>query len=301
MAPPTMTATASKFGFGSSTGPTAASLLDLQSPSAIAEVPPPSTNAVSRVVSQITFVLLSAVVCCALFPFVLLAAGFGCLFDNKQRRLNDDIVKLWARLTLTLFGAQVTIEGADNLPPVGTPVMFTPNHCAFLDVYVLSAFLPRRFKYISKVENLRLPILGWSMALAKHIAISRMDRASQMRTLKEAVQSLNDGNCIVAFPEGTRSWTGKLLPFKKGPFTMASRAGVKVVPITIVGTHLFQQPRKQGGGLPFAPPRGVRIVCHQPLDPPRKKCEEETMAEARKLMVSAMPPSMRPDDVDGGQ
>ena len=71
-----------------------------------------------------------------------------------------------------------------------------------------------------------------------------------------------------SFPEGTRSKDGRIAEFKKGPFTMAARAGVRIVPITIIGTHLFQPP---GAFVPFAIPRGVRIVCHPPLDAPAEK------------------------------
>merc|ERR1719159_715232 len=141
---------------------------------------------------------------------------------------------------MTLFRASVTVEGVENLPPAGEPIMYTPNHCSFLDIFVLSGYLPRRFKYISKIEILRIPLIGWAMGFAKHIAIRRTDRASQLKTLKDAIETLKDGNSLVTFPEGTRSKDGRLASFKKGPFTMAARAGVRVVPVTIIGTHLFQ-------------------------------------------------------------
>jgi 1-acyl-sn-glycerol-3-phosphate acyltransferase len=69
------------------------------------------------------------------------------------------------------------------------------------------------------------------MGFAKHIAIRRKDRASQMKTLTDAIDTLKAGNLLVTFPEGTRSKDGKLSSFKKDPFTMAARAGVRLVPI----------------------------------------------------------------------
>ena len=72
---------------------------------------------------------------------------------------------------------------------------------SFLDVYSLSGYMPRRFKYISKVENLRLPIIGWAMSMAQHITLGRADRASQVKTLKDAIESLSNGNSLVVFPE----------------------------------------------------------------------------------------------------
>ena len=97
--------------------------------------------------------------------------------------------------------------------------------------------------------------------------------------------------CRCSFPEGTRSKDGRLADFKKGPFTMASRAGVRIVPISIVGTHLFQPP---GAFVPFAIPRGVRIVCHPPLDPPAAKQEQPTLDACKAAIIDGLPPSMRP-------
>ena len=183
------------------------------------------------------------------------------------------------------------VTGKENLPKKGVPVLIVPNHCSYLDILTLSAFMPRPFKYISKIEILRIPFIGWAMGFAKHIAIRRTDRASQLATFKEAVATLQAGNSLVTFPEGTRSKDGRIADFKKGPFTMASRAGVRIVPISIIGTHLFQPP---GAFVPFAIPRGVRIVCHPPLGPPVEKKEEEALTATKEAIISALPPSMRP-------
>jgi len=255
------------------------------------ELVPPKTNAVSRAITGAAFAIIAVVVVTAAYPFVLSAALYGRLFDNKRRRGNDYVVQAWARVSMMIFGALVKVENAEVLPPADEPIMYTPNHCSFLDIFVLSGYMPRRFKYISKIEILRIPMIGWAMGFAKHIAISRMDRASQLKTLKDAVETLKDGNSLVTFPEGPRSKDGRLSDFKKGPFTMASRAGVRIVPLTIIGTHLFQPP---GAFVPFAIPRGVRIVCHPPIDSPAAKKEDAAMQQCREAIVSALPPSMQP-------
>jgi len=171
---------------------------------------PPKTNAVSRAFFGGLFVFLSTVVVTGIYPLVISATIYGRLFDNARRRANDYVVQWWARITMILFGAKVTVEGTENLPPPGEAVMYVPNHCSFLDIFSLSGFLPRRFKYISKIEILRIPLVGWAMGFAKHIAIRRTDRASQMKTLKDAIDTLKAGNSLVTFPEGTRSKTGVL-------------------------------------------------------------------------------------------
>ena len=187
------------------------------------------------------------------------------------------------------------VEGLENLPPPDETVMYVPNHTSFLDIFALSGYLPRRFKYISKIEILRIPLIGWAMRFARHIAIRRTDRASQLATFKEAVACLQAGSSLVTFPEGTRSRDGRLMDFKKGPFTMAARAQVRVVPISIIGTSLFQPP---GSFVPIASPRGVRIVVHPVLDAPANKQEAATLEAARTAVLSALPYSMRPLEAD---
>jgi len=260
-------------------------------PPPMEELVPPTTNWFTRAFAGASFAVIAVVVVCAMYPFVLSAALIGFLFDRKRHRLNDYVVQLWAKLSLIVFTAGVKVENAEVLPPAGEAVMYTPNHCSFLDIFALSGCMPRRFKYISKIEILRIPLIGWAMGFAKHIAIRRTDRASQLKTLKDAIETLKDGNSLVTFPEGTRSKDGRLADFKKGPFTMAARAGVRIVPITIIGTHLFQPP---GAFVPFAIPRGVRIVCHPPLEAPAEKKEGEALEKARAAVISALPPSMRP-------
>jgi len=100
------------------------------------------------------------------------------------------------------------IRNPENLPPRGKAVMYIPNHCSYLDILTLSGFLGRPFKYISKIEILRIPLIGWAMGFAGHVAIKRADRRSQLETYKQAVQSLKDGNSLVVFAEGTRSLDG---------------------------------------------------------------------------------------------
>lgn len=255
------------------------------------ELQAPKTNVFSRAIVGVLFSFIAAFSVISLYPAVLGAWVIGMSLDRSRRRASDFIVQTWARMTMMLFGAGVRVEGVEHLPPAEEAVMYCPNHCSFLDIFSLSGYIPRRFKYISKIEILRIPLIGWAMGFAKHIAIRRTDRASQLKTLKDAVETLKNGNSLVTFPEGTRSKDGRLGQFKKGPFTMAQRAGVRVVPVTIVGTHLFQPP---GAFVPFAIPRGIRIIIHPALGPPEKKKEDVIMKATKTAVESALPESMKP-------
>ena len=154
----------------------------------------------------------------ALYPLVLTCAITSRLFDPKKRRPMDFMVWLWARCSMLTCLHRPKVTGKENLPEKGVPVLIVPNHCSYLDILTLSAFMPRPFKYISKIEILRIPFIGWAMGFAGHIALRRADRRSQLETFKDTVESLKNGNSVVAFAEGTRSADGTLQKFKRGPF-----------------------------------------------------------------------------------
>lgn len=94
--------------------------------------------------------------------------------------------------------------------------MYAPNHASFLDILTLTGFVPRPLKYVSKASILEIPFIGWPMQLAEHIPLNQTSRRSQLETFKLSVKSLQAGNSIVAFPEGSRSDNGVLQPFKRG-------------------------------------------------------------------------------------
>eukprot|EP00612_Vaucheria_litorea_P000174 CAMPEP_0171451874 /NCGR_PEP_ID=MMETSP0945-20130129/203_1 /TAXON_ID=109269 /ORGANISM="Vaucheria litorea, Strain CCMP2940" /LENGTH=159 /DNA_ID=CAMNT_0011976419 /DNA_START=528 /DNA_END=1007 /DNA_ORIENTATION=- len=150
----------------------------------------------------------------------------------------------------------------------------------------LSGFLPRPFKYISKIEVLRIPLIGWAMRMAHHIAIRRTDRKSQIQTFKDAVTSLKNGNSLVTFAEGTRSPDGRLGSFKKGPFTMAKKAGVRIVPISLINTHIMMP---KDCLMPVGIPRNVEIKIHPPVST-NDKTEEEAMKIVRDAVACGLPP-----------
>lgn len=196
------------------------------------------------------FVLAAAVL--PIMGLVTVISDF-ILRDGKRRRLLDWFVHFWAWASMELFffsGAK--IYGLENLPPASEPVVYVPNHTSFLDILMLSGFVPRPFKYLSKSEILDIPLVGWGMKLAKHVFLKRNDIKSTIECSETVVQRLQDGNSIVLFAEGTRSLDGKLKTFKKGAFQMAKSAGVRIVPVSIGNLHRVMPP---SCALPVAPVR----------------------------------------------
>ena len=129
---------------------------------------------------------------------------------------------------------RVRFEGLGKLPWRG-PAVLAANHLSLLDILVLYGLF-RPFKWVSKEELFRIPVLGWNMRLNDYVAIWRGDRESVKRMMEKCRAHLGRGAPILIFPEGTRSRDGALLPFKDGAFRLAFEAGAPIVPMVISGT-----------------------------------------------------------------
>ena len=178
---------------------------------------------------------------------------------------------LWANAALQLTFCSPRVYGLENLPKHGETVMYVPNHTSFVDILVLSGFVPRPLKYLSKSEIADIPVIGWAMNLAKHVFLKRDNLKSTMEVTETCVQRLIDGNSMVLFAEGTRSPDGALRTFKKGAFQMAKEAGVKVVPVSIANLHRWMPSTAL---LPLAPIRQIYIKIHPAIETKDQKVSQ---------------------------
>jgi len=141
----------------------------------------------------------------------------------------------WSRLQLSAAGVKVTVEGAEHIPK-DQPVVFVSNHQSWFDIISLAANLPGYPRFVYKKEMAKIPILGEALKRAGHILIDRQNRQKAFEAYEEAARVIREGMSAVVFPEGTRSRTGELLPFKKGPFVLAIASQVPLVPVYCAGT-----------------------------------------------------------------
>lgn len=116
------------------------------------------------------------------------------------------------------------------------PFVVVSNHESFTDILLIS-HLPWEMKWLSKVEILRIPVLGWNMRLAGDIPVERGTRSSAARAMRRCLEVLKGKVSVIIFPEGTRSPTGEMLPFKDGAFRLAIEAGVPILPLVVRGTR----------------------------------------------------------------
>lgn len=145
----------------------------------------------------------------------------------------------YVRGTAWAFGVRRQLEGWEALPEAlrsgARPAVFIGNHTSLFDPPLMISTLPCHPVFVAKRELARVPFLGWVIWLAGFIFIDRSDRQAARRSLERAADRIRAGQGIVAFPEGTRGQDGALLPFKKGVFALAFKAGVPVVPFAIHG------------------------------------------------------------------
>lgn len=129
---------------------------------------------------------------------------------------------------------KIKIEGREKAEK-GTTYVIISNHQSILDILLINC-LRFRFKWISKIENVRLPFLGWYLRMAGYITIDRGNEDSKVEMLEKSLGCLKRGISIMLFPEGTRSPDREIRFFKRGAFQLALQANVPILPILIDGT-----------------------------------------------------------------
>lgn len=170
-----------------------------------------------------TFVLSSLVVVGALF--------------RANEKLYTWIARTWGGVILWASGVTVEVQGREHLH-LNEPQIVASNHQSWFDVFAIAGNLPKKFRFVAKEELGRIPIFGRAWNTAGHISVNRSDRVQAIRTLEHFGEIIRkDNSAIVIFPEGTRSWTGELIPFKKGAFMLALHTHFDIVPTAVIGSR----------------------------------------------------------------
>jgi 1-acyl-sn-glycerol-3-phosphate acyltransferase len=196
-------------------------------------------------------------------------------------------VGFWiTRAGLPWGGIRVVVHGIDRLPRGASIVM--ANHSSNLDAPALIPLLPGRVVIYLKASLMRIPVLGYAMRLAGFIPVLRDGSVESAKATSALAQrELEQGSCLVLFPEGTRSQDGSLLPFKRGPFFLAMESGAPVVPVSIAGaTRLLPK------GSLNVKAGTVTVTFHAPLHPRDYSDKEELMEAVRSAIESGLSPEV---------
>jgi 1-acyl-sn-glycerol-3-phosphate acyltransferase len=183
---------------------------------------------IAAVRSAITYIAVSLYVLVTGLVGMLLATVFGWTGLLYVFGHGGVYLGLW------LSGIRFTVIGADNLP-LDRAAVYCSNHESNVDPPILFTALHPRMHILYKHEIDQIPVLARAFRMGGFIPIDRRNKESAMRSIEKGAKSIRDGSSFLIFPEGTRSRTGQMLPFKKGGFVMAIKAGAPIVPIAISG------------------------------------------------------------------
>jgi 1-acyl-sn-glycerol-3-phosphate acyltransferase len=213
-----------------------------------------------------------------LFPWVIISGDVLPLYR----------VAMWGAGTgVRLAGVRMRIVGLERLDRSRTYV-FMSNHVSNIDPPLLLPIIPGRTSVLVKRELFKIPILGRTMRLGSLVPVDRGNRDAGIAAVSQAEEVVKQGIHMTIYVEGHRSYDGKLLPFKKGPFYLAEDCKAPVVPITIAGTH-YAMPKGR-----FAiNPALVTITFHPPIEPADFGTRESLMEKVRIAIESALPEEYR--------
>ena len=170
----------------------------------------------------------------ALYVLVAGTIGLAIAIPFKLKGVLYELGHIGVGLALAMAGIRYRITGKEHVPK-GRAVVFCSNHESNVDPPVLFQALHRRLHVLFKAELTKLPVLGKVMLAGGFVAVERDRREASLASIERAAASIKAGNSFLIFPEGTRSRTSELLPFKKGGFIMAIKAGAPIVPVAISG------------------------------------------------------------------
>jgi 1-acyl-sn-glycerol-3-phosphate acyltransferase len=208
------------------------------------------------------------------FPWTLLTGNVSFLYR----------MGMWGAWTgVRVAGIRVRTIGLDKLDPARTYI-FMSNHVSNVDPPILLPLIPRRTSVMVKKELFRFPILGRVMRFGSLVPVDRGNRDAGIGAVRAAAEVLRSGVNMTIYVEGHRSYDGRLLPFKKGPFYLAEECAVPVVPVTIVGTH-DAMPKGR-----FAIKRGtVTVIFHDAIEPSDFGSRDCLMARVRAVINTGLP------------
>jgi 1-acyl-sn-glycerol-3-phosphate acyltransferase len=229
----------------------------------------------------------------AMLGFWALAAPAAALIGFPWTFISGDISLLYRLFMIgawngvRLTGVRVETVGLDQLDAARTYI-FMSNHVSNLDPPITVPLIPKRTSVMVKKELFSYPILGRAMRMGSLVPVDRGNRDAGIESVRMAKQVVQQGLNMTIYVEGKRSFDGKLLPFKKGPFYLAMECGVPVVPVTIVGTQ-----RLMPKGRFAIAPGTATVIFHRPIEPNDFGSRECLMERVRAVIDSGLPEQCR--------
>ena len=232
-----------------------------------------------------SLILISTIVILAI-PTAIFTIPWAVLTGNVNPLYNWSLAIV--RIGYKLCGIRIVTEGLDLVPP-HQACIFMANHVSNLDPPALLPHIPGRTSAFVKSSLMKVPVFGWGLKLGEFIPVSRDGSATgAQQSVAAARRVLEKGIHITTFVEGTRCITGRLLPFKKGPFYLAMETGAPCIPVSIYGTESMMAK----GSLRIHP-GSAHLVFHAPVYPANFTTREDLLQAVRAAIASGLPEWMR--------
>jgi len=191
----------------------------------------------------------------------------------------------WAGVRIA--GVKVQTIGLEKIDPARTYI-FMSNHISNLDPPIMLPLIPRRTSVMVKKELFKWPILGETMRIGQLVPVDRGNRDAGITAVREASKVIKSGLNMTIYIEGGRSFDGRLLAFKKGPFYLAEECQVPIAPITISGTERAMPKARFG-----IQPELVTVRFHDPIEPADFSSRECLISKVRAAINSGLPEGLR--------
>ena len=218
--------------------------------------------------------------------WTVVLGSLGVLVSAVNQRLCFQLGTVWAWVLCRVAFARVRVVGRENADPAVSYVIMS-NHQSHFDVLAFYGHWGRQFRWVLKEELRRVPGLGWFCQAGGHLFVDRSSREKAIESLQRGAALLTHGISVMIFPEGTRSTSGRMRPFKKGGFMMALDMGLPILPVSISGSrHVL--PNRTLHLLPGE----ITITVHEPVDAAAYGHEgrDELMAEVRRRISTGLSP-----------
>jgi 1-acyl-sn-glycerol-3-phosphate acyltransferase len=206
-------------------------------------------------------------------------------YTTKNITVKSIPAKWWSKFMCYASFISVSVEGLDNLKQ-NQSYIIVANHQSMFDIWLVYGWLGRPFSWVMKKELRKIPFVGLACEKVGHIFVDRSNAIEAKKSIQAAEQKLQNGNCVVIFPEGTRTKDGKVGSFKRGAFNMASDLQLPIVPISIIGAY----ERMSRYDWQVTPGK-LKMKIHEPIPCNTNLTEQETRALAnrvREIIIDGM-------------
>lgn len=202
-----------------------------------------------------------------LFPIIYYYQKRG--LDEKKKNLVFKVNKKFARQIFKVSKTNIEIIGKENIPKDET-VLFVSNHQSYLDIPLIYHVCDKPLGYVAKLELLKVPILGKWIKYTDSVFIDRKNIRQSLKAINKASDNIKKNHSMVIFPEGTRSKSSDINPFKPGSLKIAEKAKSPIVPITIIDSYtMFEGNNKR------IKSSNIKVIISKPINTENIKKDED--------------------------